>query len=125
MLAMVRRLGLHRFYHPAQELPRTCNEIVLAADYVHLNPARAGLLAAGQELAICPESSHPAYLSSPRTRTAWLRVDHVLGEHGIQRDDARGRREFGRQIARLQRKMIIYLGLTPSWMTSGSLVMAS
>lgn len=45
-----------------------------------------------------PWSSYPAYLSSPRKRTAWLRVDRVLGEHGIQRDDARGRREFGRRL---------------------------
>jgi putative transposase len=69
-----------------------------AADYVHLIPARAGLLGAGQELATYPWSSYPAYLSSPRKRPVWLRVDRVLGEHGIQRDDARGRREFGRRL---------------------------
>jgi len=69
-----------------------------AADYVHLNPARAGLLEDGQQLAAYRWSSYPAYLSSPRKRPAWLRVDRVLGEHGIQRDDARGRREFGRRL---------------------------
>jgi len=69
-----------------------------AADYVHLNPARAGLLGAGQELVTYAWSSYPAYLSSPRKRPTWLRVDRVLGEHGIQRDDARGRREFGRRL---------------------------
>ena len=69
-----------------------------AADYVHLNPARAGLLENGQQLAAYRWSSYPAYLSSPRKRPAWLRVDRVLGEHGIQRDDARGRREFGRRL---------------------------
>ena len=31
---------------------------------------------------------------SPRGRAKWLRTDRLLCEHGIERDDARGRRRF-------------------------------
>jgi hypothetical protein len=38
-------------------------------------------------------SSYPLYLR-PGQRTGWLRVDRLLGEHGIRNDDAPGRIEF-------------------------------
>ncbi len=69
-----------------------------AADYVHLNPARAGLVAESERLASYPWSSYPAYLATAGKRPAWLRVDRVLGEHGIAQDDRRGRREFERRL---------------------------
>jgi REP element-mobilizing transposase RayT len=61
-----------------------------AADYVHLNPARAGLVAEGEKLASYPWSSFPAYLATAGKRPAWLRVDRVLGEHGIEQDAGAG-----------------------------------
>jgi REP element-mobilizing transposase RayT len=69
-----------------------------AADYVHLNPVRAGLVRGGDALAQYRWSSYPSYLGVPRRRPAWLRVDRVLGEHGIKADDLRGRREFERRM---------------------------
>src|SRR2546422_5319463 len=45
-----------------------------ACDYVHLNPARAGLLRPEQSLSEFSWSSYPLYLS-PAKRPAWLRVD--------------------------------------------------
>jgi len=63
-------------------------------DYVHLNPARAGLLTPQQPLQSFPWSSLPLYLSTPPRRPAWLRVDRLLGECGIRQDTAAGRREF-------------------------------
>ncbi len=63
-------------------------------DYVHLNPARAGLLAKNGPLAKFPWSSYPAYLSKPARRPDWLSVDRLLGEHGISKDSAEGRRQF-------------------------------
>lgn len=63
-------------------------------DYVHLNPVRAKLLKGEQALSAYPWSSYPAYLQSPSQRPAWLRVDRLLGELGIGRDDAAGRRRF-------------------------------
>ena len=70
----------------------------VACDYVHLNPARAGLLTAQQPLEEYPWSSYPAYLRPARGRAAWLRRDRLLGEHGVGRDDRRARREFSRRM---------------------------
>ena len=65
-------------------------------DYVHLNPARAKLLKADERLSAYAWSSYPLYLSRPSRRPAWLRVDRLLGECGIRRDDRKGRLEFQR-----------------------------
>ncbi len=63
-------------------------------DYVHLNPARAHLLKNGALLESFPWSSFTEYLKPSYQRVHWLRVDRLLGEHGIQKDDAAGRRAF-------------------------------
>ncbi|MBX9743213.1 MAG: transposase [Chthoniobacterales bacterium] len=67
-------------------------------DYVHLNPARAGLLKNGALLESFPWSSFSEYLKPSSHRFPWLRVDRLLGEYGIQKDDAAGRREFFKLI---------------------------
>jgi putative transposase len=63
-------------------------------DYVHLNPVRAKLLGVQEPLRDYPWSSYPQYLQSPSKRAAWLRVDRLFGEWGIQRDNLAGRRRF-------------------------------
>jgi len=60
-------------------------------DYVHLNPARAGLLRPEQKLREFRWSSWPEYLKKPKQRPPWLRVDRLLGEYGIPQDSAAGR----------------------------------
>jgi putative transposase len=65
-------------------------------DYVHLNPVRAGLLSDEQKLTAYRWSSYGEYLKRPGRRVNWLRVDRLLGEMGIPRDSAAGRREFER-----------------------------
>ena len=67
-----------------------------ACDYVHLNPVRAGLLGVEDRLLGYPWSSFPWYLAAPGHRPQWLRVDRLLGEHGIAQDTAAGRQEFER-----------------------------
>jgi len=67
-------------------------------DYVHLNPARAKLLTAGQMLSEFRWSSYQEYLKAPKARVPWLRVDRLLGEHGIPKDSSAGRDEFERRI---------------------------
>jgi putative transposase len=67
-------------------------------DYVHLNPARARLLTPEQPLSSFAWSSLGVYLRNPRKRPPWLRVGPLLGEHGIPRDSAAGRREFARRM---------------------------
>jgi putative transposase len=63
-------------------------------DYVHLNPARAKLVAADVPLQSFAWSSWPAYLLAPSKRPAWLRVDRLLGAWGIPEDSPAGRQRF-------------------------------
>ena len=67
-------------------------------DYVHLNPARARLLSPGARLSAFSWSSYNEYLKNPKERWRWLRVDRLLGEHGIPRDILAGRNEFEKRM---------------------------
>ncbi len=69
-----------------------------ACDYVHLNPVRACLLKAEDRLLAYPWSSFGYYLSAPEHRPQWMRVDRLLGEHGIAQDTPAGRQEFEQQM---------------------------
>jgi len=69
-----------------------------ACDYVHLNPVRARLLQAEERLLAYPWSSLIWYAAAPEHRPRWIRVDRLLGEHGIQQDTAAGRQEFERRM---------------------------
>ena len=72
-------------------------------DYVHLNPARAKLLASKQPLREYPWSSWPEYLKSPGKRPDWLRVDRLLGEYHIAQDSVAGRRQVERALEQRRR----------------------
>jgi REP element-mobilizing transposase RayT len=63
-------------------------------DYVHLNPARARLVAAEAPLRAYRWSSFPEYLKVASKRVPWLRVERLLGEYRIPKDSEAGRREF-------------------------------
>ena len=63
-------------------------------DYVHLNPARAKLVAVEQPLRAYRWSSWPEYLKLPGKRPAWLRVERLLGEYRIRQDSAASRRRL-------------------------------
>lgn len=67
-------------------------------DYVHLNPARAGLLKRGKPLSTFRWSSYPAYLGLAGRRPFWLRVDRLLGEWGVPKDSTAGRRVFEERV---------------------------
>ncbi len=66
-------------------------------DYVHLNPARAGLIGAREALESYRGSSYPAYLK-PSHRPEWLRCDRLLGEHGLNKESRKNRLEFARRL---------------------------
>jgi len=55
---------------------------------------RANLLQPQEPLHQFGWSSYPEYLKRAGQRPAWLRVDRVMGELAIQRDDAAGRQRF-------------------------------
>ena len=69
-----------------------------ACDYVHLNPVRAKLLGRRAALESFPWSSYGEYLKPAKGRRRWLRVDRLLGEHGIVRDSAAGRQAFAERM---------------------------
>ena len=72
-----------------------------ACDYVHLNPVRAGIVTSEEKLESYPWSSYSAY-RRPRLRPPWLRVDRLLGEHGMGEDNAVSRREFERRMNQMR-----------------------
>jgi hypothetical protein len=45
-----------------------------------------------------PWRSFGRYLTAPEHRPGWTRIERLLGEHGIQKDSAIGRQEFGRHM---------------------------
>ena len=59
-----------------------------------MNPARARLLKGQEALRTFQWSSYPHYLRAPSKRPGWLRVNRVLGEHGIPKDSVSGRRQL-------------------------------
>lgn len=67
-------------------------------DYVHLNPARAKLIGDKSALSDFRWSSYAQYLLPESKRPAWLRVERLLGAHGIPKDSAAGRQEFERRM---------------------------
>jgi REP element-mobilizing transposase RayT len=67
-------------------------------DYVHLNPARAKLIGAAQKLSAYRWCSYGEYLKAKSGRPPWLRVDRLLGEHGIPLDSGAGRQQFERRM---------------------------
>ena len=76
----------------------------VVADYVHLNPSRAGMVKVEEALKAYRWSSYAQYLARGADRPKWLRVDRVLGEHGIRRDDRAGRLAFARRMEALRRE---------------------
>ena len=79
---------------------RSPSYLVCACNYVHLNPIRARLVGQNEKLQSFSWSSYPAYLR-PKLRPVWLRIDRLLGEHGLQEDSAANRREFERRMKRM------------------------
>jgi REP element-mobilizing transposase RayT len=69
-------------------------------DYVHLNPVRAKLVRAEQQLRDFAWSSWPEYLKPPEQRPHWLRVDRLMGELYIPQDSPAGREELEQHLER-------------------------
>jgi hypothetical protein len=75
-------------------------------DYVHLNPVRARVLKRDAALSAFRWSSYGDYLQPPEQRPGWLRTDRLLGEKGIPKDSAAGRREFARLMEERRRQEV-------------------
>ena len=77
---------------------RDAHYLRVVCDYVHLNPVRVGLLKPEVGMDAYPWSSYTSYLTPKTLRQPWLRVDRVLGEHGIMQDNLMGRQEFANRM---------------------------
>lgn len=67
------------------------NYFGVVSTYIHLNPARAGLVRAGRQALVSYRwSSYPWYVRLRRRRPGWLRTERVLGQLGLGEEDARG-----------------------------------
>jgi len=63
----------------------------VVSTYIHLNPARAGLIKPGKErLAAYRWSSYPGYLNGAGPEPAWLYRERVLGSLGLGPRDVKG-----------------------------------
>jgi len=67
------------------------NYFAVVSTYIHLNPARAGLIRIGQErLSHYPWSSYPAFVTALGPRPKWLVTARVLGNLGLSIQDYNG-----------------------------------
>ena len=67
------------------------NYFAVVSTYIHLNPARAGLIRIGRErLSQYPWSSYPGYVTALGPRPKWLVTARVLGNVGLSPQDANG-----------------------------------
>jgi putative transposase len=67
------------------------NYFQVVSTYIHLNPARAGLIALGRErLKRYRWSSYPWYLNRAAQRPAWLRVERVMASLGLPPGQLKG-----------------------------------
>ncbi len=72
-----------------------------ACDYVHLNPARAQMVAPETPVHSYRWSSYPK-CRQHHLRPNWLRVDRLLGEYGLGEDTHGARREFERALEQVR-----------------------
>jgi len=82
------------------------------SDYIHLNPADAGLVEQGN-LSDWPWSSYPLYLLPPSKRPEWLRVSETLSACGIVKDSIVGRRAYATYMDLRQQKVATYTKKSP------------
>lgn len=77
------------------------------ADYIHLNPARAGFLDSEQpDVRSYPWSSAPYFGRSHRNLAAWLNPAAVFRSMGIEADTPSGRRRFTALLNALARSVL-------------------
>ncbi len=73
-------------------------------DYIHLNPADAGLVKQGQ-LSDYPWSSYPLYLAAPSARPDWLVAGDMLSACDIPKDIPKGRQAYAARMALRQQEV--------------------
>lgn len=78
----------------------------IVSEYIHLNPAEAGLVPVGR-LEAYPWSSYPLYLQPPKRRPAWLETGEVLRACRIPGDSAKSRAAFAAYMKLRQQALLL------------------
>lgn len=79
----------------------------MVSRYIHLNPARAGLLDTRQpRLSEYKWSSFPLIQGDPSTRPMWLAAETTMRAYGLPRDDVRSRRKYGDRMEACARECV-------------------
>ena len=76
------------------------------SEYIHLNPAEAGLVMVGA-LSNYPWSSYRLYLNAPSKRPEWLAVLPVLRACGIPDDSLKSRRAYAAYMDLRQQSLVM------------------
>jgi len=75
--------------------PKDFVHFIFVSNYIHLNPAKAGLLETIEpDLDQYEWSSYPYFLKSPSRRPPWLYVDRVFKGLKINKDNTAGRKKY-------------------------------
>jgi len=69
------------------------------SDYIHLNPARAGLLRKHSGLESFAWSSFPAFIASDRQMDPWLRRGRVFASHDLPDEGSESCRCYAKYMA--------------------------
>jgi REP element-mobilizing transposase RayT len=87
------RLRGHLFQGRYKSVPveaENAGQLAVVSSYIHLNPARAGLIRIGQDrLKSYRWSSYPWYVGRGRGRPAWLELQRVMGALGLGPNERR------------------------------------
>jgi hypothetical protein len=65
-----------------------------------------------------PWSSYPEYLKAPGEHPEWLRIDRLLGKHGVTRDNVQGQSDFSRRVEQRRTNEDadgVYAGIRRGW----------
>jgi putative transposase len=75
--------------------PEGGNYFAVVSTYIHLNPARAGLIRVGKEgLGGYRWSSYPWYVRAGEARPKWFVTEHVLGNLGLPPEGRKGYKAY-------------------------------
>ena len=79
----------------------------MVGDYIHLNPAEAGLVRSGR-LSDYTWSSYPLYLQPPSRRPSWMVTVPMLSACGIPADTKKGREAYEAHMGWCQRTVAAF-----------------
>jgi len=87
----------------------------VVSDYIHLNPARAGLLRADEGLDTYAWSSFPAFIASSSLPFSWLVRARVFACHHLAREGTVSRKRYAKYMSMRVKELADSAELTDEW----------